>query len=103
MRKLKVIASVVLLLVFLIPSIAKIQHHHKYSSYNAINEKPAACIRDNCPICNFEFSVFIPSILSIEFQNNIYSDNFCNHYNSSNNSNISEYAFSLRGPPLGQI
>ena len=103
MRKMKVIASVVLLIVFLIPSIAKIQHHHKYSTCNAINEKPAACIRDNCPICNFEFSVFIPSIINIEFQNNIYSDNFCNHYNSPNNSRIPEYTFSLRGPPLGQI
>ena len=103
MRKMKVIASVVLLIVFLIPSIAKIQHHHQYSSYNAINEKPAACIRDNCPICNFEFSVFIPSISNIEFQSNIYSDKFINHYNSSNNSRIPGYAFSLRGPPVGQI
>jgi hypothetical protein len=99
-RRFKNITSFLLLLVFILPSIVKVQHHHKHLIDNATNEKHSNVFRDNCPICNFEFSVFLTSIDNIDFQKETPSDNYINNYNSRYNSNFSQFSFSLRAPPL---
>lgn len=103
MRKFKKITSLILLLVLLLPSIVKLEHHHKHYAYNLTNEKDHPVLQDNCPICNFEFSVFISGIENIDLQNESPLDYYCNNYNSHYNSNLSQYSFLLRAPPDQQI
>ena len=99
-KKLKNIASLLLFLTFLLPSIVKLEHHHNQGKSIPTDEKQNHVFRDNCPICNFEFSVFLNSIENIEYQKDIPCDNYCNTYNSRYNSNFSQFSFSLRAPPL---
>jgi hypothetical protein len=102
-RKFNKIASLILLLVFLLPSIVKLEHHHKHSISLSKEEKPNLEFHDNCGICNFEFSIFISSIENIDLQNEDPPDIYCNNYISQYNSNLSLYSFLLRAPPVKQI
>ena len=92
-----------LLLVLLLPSIVKLEHHHEHYAYNVTNEKHQPVLQDNCPICNFEFSVFISSNGNTDLQNESPLSFYCNNYNSHHNSNLSQYSFLLRAPPDQQI
>ena len=99
-RRFKNIASFLLLLVFLLPSIVKLQHHHPSREGNVKNEKHSTVFRNNCPICNFEFSVFLSRSENIDLQKENPLDNYSNNYNSRYYSNLSLFSFSLRGPPV---
>ena len=102
-RRFKNITSLLLLLVFLLPSIVKVEHHHEHFECKAKNEKHYHSLHEKCLICNFEFSVFLTSIENIDFQKENPSDNYCNNYNYQYYSNLSLFSFSLRGPPVIQI
>jgi hypothetical protein len=102
-RKFNKTASLIFLLVFLIPSIVKLEHHHKHSISLLKEEKPNLVFHDNCGICNFEFSIFISGINNIDLQNENPPDYYCNNYISQYNSNFSLYSFFLRAPPGKQI
>jgi len=102
-RKFKNIASLLLLLVFLLPSIVKLEHHHEHFECKAKNEKHYHVLHEKCAVCNFEFSVF-----SSDFENIVLSkeqplDKYCNNYKSVNYSTLSKYSFLLRAPPYRQI
>jgi hypothetical protein len=101
--KFKQIASVIFLLVFLLPSIVKLEHHHKHSVSLSEEEKHNYVFHENCGICNFEFSIFISDINIIDLQSENPPDNYCNNYISQYNSNFSLYSFLLRSPPGKQI
>jgi hypothetical protein len=101
--KFKKIASLIFLLVFLLPSIVKLEHHHKHSISLSKEEKPNFVFHDNCGICNFEFSIFISGINNIDLQNENPPDNYCNNYISQYNSDFPLYSFLLRAPPGKQI
>lgn len=102
-RKYKNIASLLLLLVFLLPSIVKIGHHHEHFECNAKNEKHYHVFHEKCAICNFEFSVFLSSVKNIQLQKENPFDAYCNNYDSRFNSNLSRFSFLLRAPPDKQI
>jgi hypothetical protein len=102
-RKFKNIVSILLLLVFLFPSLVKLEHHHNHSTDIPKEEKPHLVFHDNCGICNFEFSIFISGIENIDLQNEDPQDTYCNNYISQYNSNLSLYSFLLRAPPMKQI
>ena len=102
-RKFKNIASLLLLLVFLLPSIVKLEHHHEHFECKAKNEKHYHVLHEKCAVCNFEFSVF-----SSDFENIVLSkeqplDKYCNNYKSVNYSTLPKYSFLLRAPPYSQI
>ncbi len=99
-RKFKNIASLLLLLVFLLPSIVQLEHHHKHFIYKAKNEKQYLVFQEKCGICNFEFSVFSSDFENIELQKDKPLDKYCNNYSSLYYSNISDYSFLLRAPPV---
>lgn len=99
-RKFKNITSLLLLLVFLLPSIVKLEHHHEHFEGKAINEKHYHVLHDKCVICNFEFSVFLSDIGDIDFQKEGLLEYFCNNYDSVYFSNLSQFSFLLRAPPL---
>ncbi len=102
-RKFKNIASLLLLLVFLLPSIVKLEHHHEHFECKAKNEKHYHVFHEKCAVCNFEFSIF-----SSDFENIVLSKEqpvakYCNNYRSVNYSTLSKYSFLLRAPPYRQI
>jgi hypothetical protein len=103
MRRFKNITSLLLLLVFLLPSIVKVEHHHEHFECKAKNEKHYHSLREKCLICNFEFSVFLSKSENIDLQKGNPLDNYSNNYNSQNYFNHSLSSFSLRGPPVIQI
>ena len=99
-RKLKNITSLILLIVFLLPSIVKLEHHHKHFICTAKNEKHYHVLHEKCNICNFEFSVFSSDFENIDLQKEKPLDKYCNNYSSINYSTLSEYSFLLRAPPV---
>jgi len=101
--KFKNIISLLLLLVFFLPTIVKLEHHHQHYFCQPQNEKQFRVFQDKCVICNFEFSVFLSAFENIEMQNENPTDRYSNRYKSLPISNLSQYSFSLRAPPVRQI
>ena len=102
-RKFKYITSVFLIIVFLLDTVVKIEHHHKQYAIDFKNESHKSVLQNNCPICNFEFPVFLSSIEDFHFQIANHVDTYLNTYNSRYNSNLSQFSFLLRAPPVIQI
>jgi hypothetical protein len=98
-RKFRNIASLLFLLVFLLPTIIKLEHHQKHLLCDIKNEKQNYVFRDICPICNFEFSVFLSGAENIFLQKENHLDNYLNNYNSRYNSDLFLFSFLLRAPP----
>jgi hypothetical protein len=103
MGKVRKITSGLLLLVFLLPSIVKAEHRHKRALFNVTDEKTHQRFTESCPICNFEYSVFISSYKNIHlpFENPV--DSYSFNYISRYNNNIPKFSFSLRAPPDSQV
>ncbi len=97
--KLKNIASLMLLMVFLMPSVVKIEHHHEHGDHAGNNEYPSQKFHDNCAICNFEFSFFLSVNGEVYFEENEHSKRYINYYSSVDFQNLSQYNFLLRAPP----
>jgi hypothetical protein len=102
-RKFKNIASLLLLLVFLLPSIVKLEHHHEHFECKAKNEKHLHVFHEKCAVCNFEFSVFSSDFENIVFQKEQPVAKYCNNYRSVNYSTLSKYSFLLRAPPIDRF
>lgn len=90
-------------MVFLFPSLVKLEHHHEHFQCKAKNEKHFHVFHDKCGICNFEFSVFLSSVEKIDLKKENPLDSYCNNYSSRYYSNPSQFSFSLRAPPYKQI
>jgi hypothetical protein len=102
-RRFKNITSLLLLLVFLLPTVVKIEHHHDNFQCKSLNEKHFHDFHPNCAICNFEFSIFILSYENVDLQKENPLDNYSDNYNSRFYSKLALFSFSLRGPPVIQI
>jgi hypothetical protein len=103
MGKFRKLTSSLLLLVFLLPLAVKIEHHHKNVVFNFKNEKNYPVLKENCPICDFEYSVFLTSFENIDLPGRNLLDSYCNNYNSSYNYNFAQFSILLRAPPEIQI
>lgn len=102
-RTFKNIAFLLLLLVFLLPSIVKLEHHHQHFECKAKNEKHLHVFHEKCAVCNFEFSIFSSDVEYIVLKKEQPLTEYCNNYSSVNYSAFSEYSFLLRAPPYRQI
>jgi hypothetical protein len=102
-KKSRYIVSLLLLFVFSLHAVVKLEHHHKDFPSDLKTEKHFPVLRENCSICNFEFSIFIPAIKDPELIKDDSSDRYFNSYISHNYSSFSNFPFSLRGPPYKQI
>jgi hypothetical protein len=98
-RKFKNIASIILLLIFLLPSVIKLGHHHEHFVYDSKSEKNSPVLYGVCGICNFEFFVFLSDLGDIDLQNETPLADYCNNYNCLYYSNPSQYSYLLRAPP----
>jgi hypothetical protein len=102
-RKLKNITTLLLLLVFLLPTIVKLEHHHENFAYKEKVEKNAQVLSGKCGICDFEFFVFLSDYEIIDLHNEIPLVKYCNNYDCSYYSNLAQFSYLLRAPPGLQI
>jgi hypothetical protein len=102
-RNLKNIASLLLLLVFILPSIVKLEHHHERIDCQAKNEKHFHEFHEKCAVCSFEFSIFSADVENIALPKEQPVARYCNNYRSVTYSTFTKYSFLLRAPPLNQI
>jgi len=98
LRKFKNITSSLLFLVFLLPSIVKLEHQHKHLTSEVPTTYPV--FTEKCAICNFEFSFFISDFGYDDLPKEKPSISYFNNYDSVYHSNFSKFSFSLRAPPL---
>jgi hypothetical protein len=99
-KKIKIFSSILLVLVFLAPTMVKLGHHHdhftcKTPDLNHFHEQ-----HEKCAICKFEFSVFSNDIKEIALQEDKPCDKFSNTYHSLNLTYQPHYSFLLRAPPV---
>jgi len=87
----KHIISILLLMVFLMPSVVKIEHHHDHGKLDDYTEHPSQEYHENCVICNFEFSAFMPFDSRVNFEAEEYSKQFINDYISAHFQNLSRF------------
>jgi len=92
-------ASLLLLLVFLLPSLVKLMHHHKRFECKSESGMHYHSIQEKCAICNFEFSVYSSEFENIVLRKKQPLAKYHNHYKSVNFSTLSKYSFLLRAPP----
>ena len=85
-------------MVFMMPSIVKIEHHHKHLISETQTGYPV--FTEKCAICNFEFSFFISDIGCPDLPKENPSISYFNNYDSVYHSNFSKFSFSLRAPPF---
>jgi hypothetical protein len=86
-------------MVFLMPSIIKIDHHHDHGepannsgySYHKYHAK--------CLICSFEFSFFLSAEGEVFFEEEVHPKYYLNDYTSEHFENLSQFNFLLRAPP----
>jgi len=102
-RKFKNIVSLFLLLVFVLPSIVKLEHHHEHFECKAKNEKHLHEYHKKCAVCSFELSVFSSHYNYYINPKEQPVAKYSNNYRSVHYSSLSKYLFSLRAPPYRQI
>ncbi len=99
-RKINNIISFLFLLVFLLPTVVKLEHHHEHFKCHAVGEKHLHVSHEKCVICDFEFSVFLTETSYPDLFDEKPVEHFCNNYNSVDFSNLSKLTFLLRAPPV---
>jgi hypothetical protein len=101
LRKIKNITSILLLLVFLLPSIVKLEHRQQHFS-NIVNQvENSYAFNQKCGICDFEFFVFLSDNGNIDLQNGeLLPGAPKNNFYFLYYSNLTQYSYSLRAPPL---
>ena len=88
-----------MVLMLLMPSIIKLEHHHKHAIDHINGEKHNQTYTEKCFVCSFEFSVFLSGKIDTPSEKNILIDGYCNHYKSFYCSDHTRYSFLLRAPP----
>jgi hypothetical protein len=100
-QKLKNTVSILVVVMLFLPSIIKIEHHHDHFDYPVKSGKFFHHAHEKCPVCSFEYPVFLsenihPAIAKAE----LLTDTYNNCYTHCHFSDLSNYSFSLRAPPL---
>lgn len=102
-RLLKNITSVLLLMVFLLPSFVKLEHHHEHFECKAKSEKHIHEKHEQCVICNYQFSEYSTLQKGKLKPSERIIAKYCNNYSSIYYSSSPKYLFLLRAPPLLNI
>lgn len=100
----KYIATVLFLIVFLLPSVIKFEHHHNHFVSDAgesDGNKPYA-FSEKCLICNFEFSAFVTSDDPGELPRADHPYRYRNKLTCRLDTDLVRFSFHLRAPPLKQ-
>jgi len=100
MRKFKSLISLLLLVIFLFPTVVKIEHHHEHFVCHAKTEKHLHEKHENCQICKFEFSLFTEEYQTIKSHKEEFNILYFEYFQDCNICNKSQYSFLLRAPPV---
>jgi len=100
LKNTKKIFSVLLLLLFLSPTVIRDFHHHEHFICHAKNEKHIHDHHPDCKICKFEFSVFKQDFYKTGFDKISFSDSYLTFYKVPHVISTGVLSFSLRAPPL---
>jgi len=97
-RKIKIVLSLFMLAVLLVPSVIKLDHHHDFYIVPAAGNQ-LTVTHERCAVCSFEFSIFLPDDAAItsgrvEEVRQEFPLHDTRHYIS-----VSEYTYLLRAPP----
>jgi hypothetical protein len=98
--KVKRTISILLLVTFMLPVIAKVAHTHNHHSLDAANAAASHLFQEKCSICNFEFPAFLAVSVIMDLPAEKPSDNYSNNFTSLFRSGLSGFSFLLRAPPL---
>jgi len=98
--RLKYIATCLLALVFLAPTMVKLGHHHDHFRCKTPEIKHFHEKHEKCEVCKFEFSIFSADKEDFTLHKEKPSDSFKNNYQSLNFPNHSQFSFLLRAPPV---
>ncbi len=99
-KTIKHIAALILLWVFLFPSMVKLEHHHDvYKIDRSVDGKQFNVFHEQCYVCSFEFSLFSADSLTPDFRNEKLLVDYCCNYKWAYYSSLSNYSFLLRAPP----
>ena len=101
--KFKNIIVLLMVLILFMPSIVKLGHHHEHFFCNAKNEKHFHTLHEQCAVCSFEYSVFLPEKINVTTAKIQLADNYTSCLYRYHFSDRSKYSFLLRGPPLNII
>ena len=94
------ISSVVLALLFLTPTLVKMEHHHEHFVCHATDEKHLHEQHERCGVCNFEFSLLEDvTVFFFTSQSQPSLPEFRAVYDSFAKQTL-RYSFMLRAPPF---
>ncbi|MDN5296177.1 MAG: hypothetical protein PWQ71_283 [Bacteroidota bacterium] len=88
-----------LIFIFLFPSVVKLEHHHQRTGC-CHSEKSCQTFHENCPICDFHFSIFTDQIQKIDLEVLTHFDRYKNQYNTPCTFSFTNLPFSHRAPPF---
>jgi hypothetical protein len=91
--------AILMVAIFLLPTMVKLEHHHDHFVCHAKSEKHFHDHHEKCQICSFEFSFFMSEEFFSLPENLISFGVYTNDYKAGNFSNIPDYTFLLRAPP----
>jgi hypothetical protein len=92
--------SVVAVLILFMPTIARINHHHDPVACWAKSEKHLQDLHERCPVCSFEFSLFLAERPVIASSKTEFPDNFKIQISDCHFPDSSKFSSFLRAPPI---
>lgn len=94
--------SFFLIFIFLFPSVVKLEHHHQRTDCQH-SEKSCQTFHENCPICDFHFSLFTDQTEKIEFEILFHFDRYNKQYKTPHTVSFTNLPFLYRAPPFLEI
>jgi len=96
----KHIVSIFLVMILLMPTVIKLEHHHDHHCNHDQKDKSTTFFNDKCFICDFQFSTFVskdfvPYLISFD-----YTELHAYLHTPFQYLNNSKYSFLLRAPPV---
>lgn len=100
-QKLKNTISILLVPMLFLPSVIRIEHHHEHFDIPVKSGKFYYPAHEKCSVCSFEYSVFLSENINIaSTKAELLKDTYTNCYTPFHYSDLSNYSFSLRAPPI---
>lgn len=102
-KKFKNIASLLLLVILLFPSLVKFEHHHNSNNYVVKGDLNGSAVHEKCDICSFDFSLFSNDSQDIVLRKDNPLSDYRNNYESVYYLSPSQILCSLRAPPCNLV
>lgn len=99
-RNKKHIVSIILVMILLMPTVIKLEHHHDHHCNHDHDNRSITLFEEKCFICDFQFSTFISNEFipyTVRFD---YAELSTNQHTSFQYLNNCKYSFLLRAPPV---